>query len=194
MTPGPNFLLRAAGSRVSSAVFLPTVLVRLGAHRTALPIGDGRDPVCRNSEIGEEILGSISSPIAETQVVLFASALVTVALNRELDAGMRFQEVRIRGQDLLSVGANIRFIEIKIRIFDLLLEQLLLADFLGRGRRRRWGRRRDSDRDARRGRLRPSRAFSGDRVRRRIGRRYGRRTLGLHAADAGLEIELRGIL
>jgi hypothetical protein len=82
---------------VSPPVLLPAVLVVLGANRTILSVRDSRDPVCGNAQIRQEILGRGGSPITQAEVILLTSSLVTVALDRELDVGIRLEEIGIPG-------------------------------------------------------------------------------------------------
>ena len=127
---------------VCNAVLLPAILVVLGAERTVFTVRNGCDAICRDSEVDQEVLGRVGAPVAQTEVVFLAAALVAVPFNRELDAGMSLQEVGVGSERLLSVRANVRLVEVKERILDVLPEFLLLVHLNRRWWRRGWRRRR----------------------------------------------------
>ena len=81
------------------------------------------------------VLHSIGTTITQAEVVLFAAALVAMALNAELDAGVRLQKTsRIRERRFLIL-ANIGLVVVEINvanvlgecIFDSFTETVLLA-------------------------------------------------------------------
>jgi hypothetical protein len=95
---------------VDAPVPLPAFFRRLSALGTVLPIRNGGYPIRRNSKIHQEALGCGGATIAETEIVLFTSALIAMAFEDDGGVGMRFQYLGIAGQCLLGIGADIRFV------------------------------------------------------------------------------------
>src|SRR3989441_6153078 len=192
--PGTNDLfLDTPEEEGGPPVLLPTILVAVGAHRSSLPVGNDRNPVASHPEVDEEVLRGVGPPVAQTEVVLLAAALIAVPLNREFDLGVGLEEVGVCRQGLLSVRSDVGLIKVKVRILDL-GEEFLLRGYPGgrRWRRRRWGRW-NRHGDAGRSGLRPSRAFRCDGVSCRIFRLRRRGALCLDGADSGLQIEVGGV-
>src|SRR2546428_10364640 len=163
--PGPSDLfLDPPEDEVGPPVLLPAILVAVGAHRSSLPVGNDRNPVASHPEVDEEVLRGVGPPVAQTEVVLLAAALIAVPLNREFDLGVGLEEVGVCRQGLLSVRSDVGLIIVTVRILDLGEEFLLRGYPWGRRwRRRRWGRRKRHANADRNG-LRPSRAFRCDGV------------------------------
>src|SRR5581483_12185174 len=76
---------------VPAPVLLPALLVGLGAERLLFAVADGLDAVGSNAGLHQGLLHGIGSVIAQRQVVLGGTALVTVPLNRELNVGVLLQ-------------------------------------------------------------------------------------------------------
>ena len=117
---------------------MPAILVVLGADRPVLAIRDGRNPVCGDTEVDKEVLGRRGAPVAQTKVVLLASTLVAVTLDRELDVRVSLKEIAVTGQSRFSVRANVGLVEVEVRVLHVLREGFFVRHFF----RRRWRRRR----------------------------------------------------
>src|SRR5579864_1953647 len=91
---------------MTAAVLLPAAFVGLGAERFFLTVADGLDAAGTDSGGDQGTLHRIGAAIAQSQVVLGRSALVAVALNREVDIGMLPQELGITLNGRLLIGTN----------------------------------------------------------------------------------------
>src|SRR2546422_165222 len=125
--------------KVGTAVLLPAILVVLGADRPVFAVRDGRNPVGGDTEVDEEVLGCGGAPVTQTEVILLASTLVAVTLDRELDVRVSLQEIAVTGQSRFSVRANVGLVEVEVRILHILREGFFVGHFLRRWWRRRRG-------------------------------------------------------
>src|SRR5271170_1085255 len=136
-------LLRRRQMRV--AVALIAILARFRAHRTLLAVADHADPGFRNTQPHQKILGGSSAPVAQSKIVFGRAAFIAVSLNdhTETRIGIKdaLEQVRVAGQRLTSVVAEIALVIIEIGVLSLPAQHLRSGN-LGSGRRWRRGRRR----------------------------------------------------
>src|SRR5208283_3708357 len=121
------------------AVLLPAIFCILRARLAALTVRNGHYPVSAHAGVHQEFLGGIRAALAQAEVILFAPALVTLAFDGEFHPLMLLQVARIAGKGGFRVGTDGSFVIVKESVFDVLVELLILADFLDRRCRwRRW--------------------------------------------------------
>src|SRR5580692_10012334 len=115
----PSWLFRSpAGANVGAAVLLPALFRLLGAYWLILTIGNGFNPVWRDAGIHQEVLGGGGAAVAKGKVVFFAPAVVALAFNREFAVWLFFHQARVSGERLCSIGADVRFVQTEVRVFD----------------------------------------------------------------------------
>src|SRR5262245_34696217 len=73
------------------AVHLETFLGFIAAHGPFFAIADGHDPVWGNALRDQVLFDGICTPVAQTEVVLFASTFVAIAFNSESNSRIGFQ-------------------------------------------------------------------------------------------------------
>src|SRR5271166_5859478 len=110
-------------------------------------------------------------------------------LDREVDAGMLVEELRIGLQGRLLIAANIGLVVIEVDVFYALAKKIF---FRRRRRRRSLGHRRRRNREARRSLLGSAGALSDQVIGSGIARGHLLRSAGLHGADA-VNRNVRGI-
>jgi len=165
---------------MTAAVLLPASFIALGAEWFFLAEADRLHPAGVHAGRDEGILDGVGALVAERDVVLGRAALVAVALNGDVHAGVLAQEAGVCGYDCLLIAAKISLVIVKVNVFDSLIKEVFFRD--GRlWRRRRW---RLGHGKARRSFLRTSRTFGDQVVRDRVGRVDGLRSAGLHRTDA----------
>src|SRR5262249_31494430 len=149
------------GNEMPTAVLLPAVFGVIGAERLFLTVADGLDCVGTDSALDQSSLDRIGAVVAQANVVLGGTALVSGSLNRVVDAGMLLQEVDIALQHSLLVAADIGLVVIEVNILHVLREKLLFCRRWRRRRRRWWS----GHGNARRGGLRSTRTLRGQGIR-----------------------------
>jgi len=93
----------------------------------------------RRNAMSLEMVKELRAALAQAEVILFAPALVTLAFDGEFHPLMLLQVARIAGKGGFRVGTDGSFVIVKESVFDVLVELLILADFLDRRCRwRRW--------------------------------------------------------
>src|SRR6266567_6879341 len=111
-----GLLRRLPQLEVSPPVLLPALLGGLSALGAIFAVRDGGQAVRRQAQVDEETFHRCSAAVSQAQVVLFAAALVAVALNRNTEVGVGLQSICVGGQSLLGVGADVGLVEIKIGV------------------------------------------------------------------------------
>src|SRR4029077_12564061 len=110
---------------VASAILLPAGFVALAAEGLFFAEADGADAVGGDAQGDEILLGGAGAAIAESEVVFGGAALVAVAFDGHANAGIIAQEFGGLGERLASVGADVRFVEIKIGVANFLEEEFV---------------------------------------------------------------------
>src|SRR3954453_19953862 len=111
-----------AGGKMRPPVLLPARFIGVGALRTLLAVADGFQPVGRNSELGQKLLGCCSAPVAQAEVIFGRAALVAVSF--EDDAVVReiaqdgFERVRVTGEGVARILADVAAVVIKVSVGD----------------------------------------------------------------------------
>src|SRR5690348_2856131 len=103
---------------MAAAVLLPTGLTVLLAEGLLLAEADGGELAGRDAQRNEILLHSRSTAVAQAEVVFRRATLVAVALNSRFHRRMTFEELRCRGERLASVGADVRFVGVKVRVLN----------------------------------------------------------------------------
>ena len=111
-----------------------------------------------------------------------------MALDGRFHGRMSLEELRSRGQRLASVGADVRFVGVKVSVLNFSGPQFINGRLLHSGRRSRSAHR---DRRGRAGRAPGTR--SGDRISRRVGRRNFGGALRVHGSYSRVNGKLRGV-
>src|SRR5579864_144729 len=112
-------------------VLLITLFRRIGTLWFFFTVADGLQLVGGNSELYQEIPRRGRAPIAQPEVVLGRAALVTMAFHHNCDVRIvledTFQKVRIPGQRIASIRADIALVIIEVGVLSLLRQQLAAA-------------------------------------------------------------------
>ena len=104
---------------MSAAVLLPAVLVVLCADRRFLAFADHRHAARRHAQIDQVVLHGARATGAEREVVLRAAARVAMTFDLHLAGGPFLQPVGILLEMRLRVFANLRLIEVEVRVVEL---------------------------------------------------------------------------
>ncbi len=105
---------------MDAPVLLPACFVRFGALRAFFPVTDCDQPVAGDAKLAQKVLGSRSTPVTQSEVVLCRPTLVTVALDDHSCiwevAHNGFQSVGILCQRRLGVLTKVAPIKIEERV------------------------------------------------------------------------------
>src|SRR5947209_5058043 len=123
---------------MAAAVLLPASLVVFHAERFLLAEADGIHAIGGDAERYEIFFHGGGATVAEAEVVFGRAALVAMTLDGYSYRRIGFEVFRGLRERLADVGANVRFVEIKIGIVDSLLEGSRSGRRSRRRRRRRW--------------------------------------------------------
>lgn len=107
---------------MSTPVLLPAFLTFFRADGLFFAIADGVHPVGGDAQIHQVSLGGIGAAIAQAQVILFASPLVAMSLEVELDTAVLFQEIGGTVQDRFGILPDVGLVIIIINVSDALSE------------------------------------------------------------------------
>src|SRR5438067_4640698 len=107
---------------MAAAVLLPASLVVFHAERFLLAEADGIHAIGGDAERYEIFFHGGGATVAEAEVVFGRAALVAMTLDGYSYRRIGFEVFRGLRERLADVGANVRFVEIKIGIVDSLLE------------------------------------------------------------------------
>src|SRR5207237_2501421 len=88
------------------------------AHWLLLAEADGRELACRDAQRNEILFHSGGAAVAQAQVVFGGSAFIAMALDGRFHGRMSLEELRSRGQRLASVGADVRFVGVKVSVLN----------------------------------------------------------------------------
>ena len=85
-------------------VLFEAVFTFIAANGPFLAITDGHHPVCRDSLGNQELFHGVCPAVTQSEVVLFASAFVAMALDGKPGVWIRFQPVGItlKNRDICS--------------------------------------------------------------------------------------------
>ena len=93
---------------VTAAILLPAAFVLFHAERLFLAVADGLDAAGADSSGGQGTLHCAGTLVAQSQVVFGRAAAVAVSLNREVDAGVLAEELRVGLDDRLLIAVEHR--------------------------------------------------------------------------------------
>jgi hypothetical protein len=110
------------------AILLPTSLVVFSAEWPLFAVTNRVNSVRRDASSGQRVSYCIRTAVTECDVVLYGTPLVTVAFDCELEIRMLREECRVRLHGCLLVCADVGFVKIKVDIFDVLVEQILIGN------------------------------------------------------------------
>src|SRR5579883_161122 len=79
------------------------------ANRPFFAVADGHHAVCGYALRGQKFFDGIGAPIAEAEVVFFASALIAVAFDGEADVWVRFEPggVGLKSRNLVGFDVGL---------------------------------------------------------------------------------------
>jgi hypothetical protein len=99
--------------QVGPTVLFPAVFVRVAAKWTFFAITYGVDPVALNSGMNKLALDLVGTTLAQGQVVLGGAQLITMAFNRNAQAGMLLHEfgIVLNGGNLIRADGEFVGIE-----------------------------------------------------------------------------------
>src|SRR5688500_17004876 len=86
----------AGDDEVRAAVLRPAALAALGAEGSLFAVADGADSRACHAQRLQVLAGGVGAAVGERQVVLVGAALVTVAFQRDHQAGLRGEELRVQ--------------------------------------------------------------------------------------------------
>src|SRR5690606_34728947 len=115
---------------LDATVALPAALVRLGADRTLLAVGDDGDLAGRAASALQRAGDGVAATLAEAQVVLAGAALVGIALEGHAGARAVTQVLGVAGHDGLELRTDDVLVEIEV---DGALTQAAVGVQVGRG-------------------------------------------------------------
>ena len=107
---------------MTTTILLPASFVALGTERLLFAVADRLDATGVDTLCGQRVLDRGGALISQSEVIFGGTAVVAVSLNRDVDAGMLCQELRIRLDRTLLIAADIGFIVVKVNILDTLSE------------------------------------------------------------------------
>ena len=90
-------LLFAAHYQVGAPVFLPARFIVFSTEWAILAIRNRGNPGRRDTQISQEILGGVGPPLTQSEVVFLAATIIAMPFDREIDAWVRLEEIRILG-------------------------------------------------------------------------------------------------
>src|ERR1700735_1207408 len=170
-------------------ILLPARFIVFGAEWPLFAPAHGIHAVGRNAKRNKIILGSLGSAFAEANIIFGGTTLVAMALDGYSDLRIRPQKFSGLSQISAGVGANVGFVEVKIRVLHILFEQL--AQALISARRSFHWRRTHGDACVRRGGAAGS--CRSDCEGRRLRRVHWRGALCYYFAYARLDIKIGGV-
>jgi len=115
-----------------TAILLPARFIVLGAEWPLFAPARGIHAVGGNAERNKVILGSLGAAFTEANVVFRRATLIAMALDGHADLRIRAQEFRGLCQVSAGVATNIGFVEVKVGVLHVLLEQFTQALVCGR--------------------------------------------------------------
>src|SRR5208282_4969784 len=124
--PPSPYSWSAFGYEVVNPVLLPALFVILGAERLFFAETDGLDALCGDPALHERLPHRFRAAGAEGDVVFLRSAVVTMALDENLDTRMLREEGAIILDSWRLAGADSGFVVVEEHIFDVLAEQVLI--------------------------------------------------------------------
>src|SRR5271156_3206388 len=173
---------------MSAPILLPARFIVLGAEWPLFAPAHRIHAVGWDAERNKIVLGSLGSAFTEADVVFRGAALVAVAFDGDADLRIRAQKLRSLCEIVAGVATNVGFVEVKISVLHVLLEQL--AQVLISARRSFNRRRANGDARVRCcGAARSGRSDCEGRRLRRIDRRGALRN---DFAYAGLDVKIGG--
>ena len=117
-----------------TAILLPARFIVLGAEWPLFAPAHGIHAVGGNAERNKVILGSLGAAFTEANVVFRRAALIAMALDGHANLRIRAQEFCGFCQVSAGVATNIGFVEVKVGVLHVLLEQFTQALVCGRRR------------------------------------------------------------
>src|ERR1700733_9095952 len=121
------------GYEMGAPILLPAGLIVFSAERPLFPPAHRIHTVGGDAERNKVILGGLSSAFTEADVVFSGTALVALAFDGDADLRVRAQKFGGLRQIISGVRANIRLVEVEVRVLYILLEQLAQVP-ISRGR------------------------------------------------------------
>src|ERR1700722_19279487 len=167
--------------KVTASILLPAAFVFFHAERFFFAVADDLNAIGADSGRNQSALHGRGPLIAQCQVVFGRAAGIAVSLNRKVNVGMLVEELSVRLDGGLLIGAKVRFVVIEIDVLDGLAEEILLRSGW---RRSSCCRGRRSDGEARRGVLGSAGTFGSEMIRGGIGGINLLRSAGLNRANA----------
>src|SRR5277367_441108 len=175
---------------MADTVFLPALLVAVGAEGALFAQAGGRQAIGGDAEGDEVVFHGGGAAVTEDEVVFGGTAFVAVAFDGGADFRMVAQELGGLSESFASIGADVGFVEIEVGVFNVSKEQCTNVISHGLWRWRGW-RRSDGDADA--GVSRAAGTAGGNCVGRGSGGGYFGGALGGDGADVGSDGELGGV-
>src|SRR6266849_5921417 len=112
---------------MAAAVCLPAVLIVRGAEGLLLAETGRGHAIRRDSQSSQVLFYGIGAAVAEHKVVFRRAALVTVALDGDLNLRMTFQEIGGLGERLARIRPDVCLIEIEVGVAYLFQEKLIIS-------------------------------------------------------------------
>ena len=106
---------------------MPVALIALfglfGTYWTLLTVTDRFQPVRRDPQLNQKILGRRGPAIAQAEIVLCRAALVAVTFDHDLETRVVRENLLQRGsilrQRLLRIRADVELVKIEVRVLHL---------------------------------------------------------------------------
>src|SRR5688572_14896095 len=108
----------AGDDEVRAAVLRPAALAALGAEGSLFAVTDGADSRACHAQRLQVLASGVGAAVGERQVVLVGAALVAVAFQRDHQAGLRGEELRVLGQPLARLRLELGAVVVEEHVAD----------------------------------------------------------------------------